>query len=455
MSIRMLNSLLRKMLARIFPSAVPQESTQNDRDSLEELAVHPSGYKRELAVRSLSEQGSPTALPVLLKRVNDWVPQVRDAAVLAVRKLMVPENAQYFVFCISDVLQLRRCGRVNHKLLEDEITRFLLDPCNSRAMLGGLESREARTRRACFALILGSTASVEEKIVLRAIHDPDSLVQRMGVDRLRFIRTSEIDSALNVCLSSRDPRVRRDSLFFWLAQDGAQLSASSVGKYIFDRSVSVRTQAIRWLQDRGVDVLELVLKRFRDPTEVPKNVRLAILTIVQLEGKRLLPEILEKLESEYPAVRFAVLFAMAKFDSELFRARFVDLLRDPSPAVVKLLVRLRILMGVQFDASQLQRIVECDSRDIVVRSVLLLAKYVNKWERLALILGLPTSAPSLVSTHESLLRQEIADWQSRFNRSATVPTREQGERVRAAVGQCESFLSVRQKQEILFALKSF
>src|SRR5579884_2345893 len=48
------------------------------------LLSHRSGYVREAAVIRAGELCLPTLLPQLMPRVNDWVPQVRHAARMAV-----------------------------------------------------------------------------------------------------------------------------------------------------------------------------------------------------------------------------------------------------------------------------------------------------------------------------------------------------------------------------------
>ena len=55
--------------------------------ALIELCRHWSGYEREAAVRALAKRGNVAALPALLERANDWVPQVRAAAAEAIDAL--------------------------------------------------------------------------------------------------------------------------------------------------------------------------------------------------------------------------------------------------------------------------------------------------------------------------------------------------------------------------------
>jgi HEAT repeat protein len=78
-----------------------------------DLAKDPSGYKRENAVRRLGMLGDPAALDSLLRRANDWVPQVRLAALHAIRQLMIPANANAFVSSLPEIFHLEQCGRAS------------------------------------------------------------------------------------------------------------------------------------------------------------------------------------------------------------------------------------------------------------------------------------------------------------------------------------------------------
>jgi HEAT repeat protein len=57
-------------------------------DKLLRLADSWDGYERERAVRRLGLIGDSNALPMLIKRANDWVPQVRDASYKALVNLL-------------------------------------------------------------------------------------------------------------------------------------------------------------------------------------------------------------------------------------------------------------------------------------------------------------------------------------------------------------------------------
>jgi len=87
-----------------------------------------SGWEREKALKTLTRAPQAAALPLLLVRVNDWVPQVRAAAREAVRALLRPADAAAWAQALPEVVALTRAGRADHAELLNEIDSFLSSP---------------------------------------------------------------------------------------------------------------------------------------------------------------------------------------------------------------------------------------------------------------------------------------------------------------------------------------
>src|SRR5687767_10375201 len=84
-----------------------------------------SGYLREEAVRALAAAGHGAALPVLLERVNDWVPQVRAAAREGIAAFLRDEHIASWGPALGQVAALGRATRDDHAPLLHQITTFL------------------------------------------------------------------------------------------------------------------------------------------------------------------------------------------------------------------------------------------------------------------------------------------------------------------------------------------
>ena len=71
------------------------------------------GVVREAAVNALARAGHGPALPALLGRLNDWVPEVRRAALGAVTAFLDEDHASSWSSALAQVSTLARGGRAD------------------------------------------------------------------------------------------------------------------------------------------------------------------------------------------------------------------------------------------------------------------------------------------------------------------------------------------------------
>ena len=83
-------------------------------ENLVALSTSANGFRREDAVRRLGMLGDPRAIPCLIVRANDWVPQVRTAAFDALIRMLKSGNGDAFVTSLPQILHLQSCSRGDH-----------------------------------------------------------------------------------------------------------------------------------------------------------------------------------------------------------------------------------------------------------------------------------------------------------------------------------------------------
>src|SRR5687767_13043143 len=123
-------------------------------DDLLAMAYSPNGFRRENAVRRLGMLGNPLAIPCLVVRANDWVPQVRAAAVDAITRMLKSGNGMAFVTYLPQILHLEHCRRGDHTELLQSVHAFLLRQENRDALLDGLASTDSRVARIVTRLLV-------------------------------------------------------------------------------------------------------------------------------------------------------------------------------------------------------------------------------------------------------------------------------------------------------------
>ncbi len=129
-------------------------SKEEGLDDLLKMTAHWDGHKRDNAIRRLGMLGNPIAIPYLILRVNDWVPQVRNTALKAIRELVTPENAAAFVLSLPSLYHLEKCSRSNHAELIEFIEKYLISNANKQHVVQGLEGINSLVARACISLII-------------------------------------------------------------------------------------------------------------------------------------------------------------------------------------------------------------------------------------------------------------------------------------------------------------
>jgi len=187
-----------------------------ERESIFALGVasmHYSGYVRDEALRKLSDTEDGTELPFLLLRLNDWVKEVRWAALAFVRQRLSSRYAPFFVMNIALVNRLRFACRGNQEDIVNEIEQLLTSEQGRTALLTGLASTDQQVKRACYDLGFGTTGLDQVQLVEKAFSEPDPVIRLRGVKKIASL--SEADPIERLLLRAKKDRfalVRRTAL---------------------------------------------------------------------------------------------------------------------------------------------------------------------------------------------------------------------------------------------------
>ncbi|NHZ91257.1 hypothetical protein F2P45_19880 [Massilia sp. CCM 8733] len=119
-------------------SPTPPEPPDPFKDLKDRLDWH-GGLIREAAVRECGTLSDPRILPLLIPRLNDWVPQVRDGAREAMLSLVerVPTSASLAI--LARVRHLLNAGRTDHRPWVDAYEKALIRVSGVPALLEGVQ----------------------------------------------------------------------------------------------------------------------------------------------------------------------------------------------------------------------------------------------------------------------------------------------------------------------------
>jgi HEAT repeat protein len=229
----------KNLLNRLLRSFQKQEGL----DDLLLMAEHWNGFKRENAVRRLGMLGNPIAISKLVVRVNDWVPQVREAAREALLKLMTPKNAIAFAECLPDLFHLKTCVRDNHTRFIAEVLSYLLKDENVESIREVALSLEPKVARIAVRLCFEHSLLDRDELVAKCLSHPDILVRSIAADHLREISGKTLVDLLKIAIKDPFMPIRREAFQIYLKNSPRQ-GEIIANTFLFDRHISIRELAI-------------------------------------------------------------------------------------------------------------------------------------------------------------------------------------------------------------------
>lgn len=384
-----------------------------------------NGYVREEAVKCLAGVSTGAELPFLLLRLNDWVEQVRAAALEAVEARLQPDSAAPFLRFLPLVLRLEYTQRSRNEKLISRIESFLQAPENAHLLAEGRLSSDREIRRACFRLSFKKTVDSPWDEFGDALRAKDPVVRLWAARVASSLPVSpELRDFFDRLTHDRFVPVRRlaleafADLFPHESPDRTQFA-------LLDSVASIRDDARRRLsQTERVDFASFYRKAFVEGPAA--HLKAAIAGLGETGSASDSSELLPFLSHSSPKIRRTAIRAISTLSRDEHLAAFEQAILDNEPSVStearKMLLRRAGLLNQQRLWDQLEN----DERPHVRKNILLLLDHTGKWDRLFYLLRATLDRdPTLASFARSCLK----DWASSFNSSFTTPTPEQLARI--------------------------
>lgn len=379
------------------------------------LTMHWSGYIREAAVRKMIEHDQPYTFPYLLLRLNDWVPEIRDLAKLALERKRKPEYAKLWMEHIILVERLRICGRdlfeewieSIHNLLRQKECRYVIHSARL--------SPDAYIRRLAFRISVEAEETDNGMIIEQALRDDDPSIRRWAAQRVDgMLSGQQLKEALLRMQQDSVPFIRRESLASLAAMFPADAS-EIIPRRLLDPNLSVRDTARRhgkqWMKMSYAEwYLDVIW------SEEQSLLASAIAGLGETGEKADAEVIFDYAQHSAVAVRKAVIRGLMRLDPSSYGPYFINILQDPQPGISR--EACRALMRHPYlihpdEAADL--LADKAAQPHVIRNVLRIMSVMDRWTQLGLLLRLlPTAQPEWVKS--TLLRQ-LYNWATFPNRS--------------------------------------
>lgn len=400
---------------------------------------HPNGYIREQAAAALGTD--PQALPAVLLRCNDWVAQVRQAALESLTHLLEIADAAEIAASLPILEKLRRSGRCQ---LDDILPRFFRAFRRDPSLLPlGLESGDVRARRLCISL-LPDLGNVDiHALTERVKQEPDPFLRKLLYQTLLDLGADGMDLSRRFLRDQYPPN--RVLALEYLVDHGAEDLFRQAVALLMDKSGRVRAAASEVVvqADKDFDLRRFYLDR------LPVRPAVAILGLGETGNREDCGVIENFLAHPQPAVVRAAMTALMRLDPEKYTSAVTEQLATDQPGVVKT-AALLLAKHRDFDQDRVFAIQQATSVENTKLKCAALLFRTGKWDRLTYALTL------LGGGYEKLdqaCRLELTAWIHTYNRSYAPLGEEQRRRILALLDEKGAYLHPAAVNQLRFLSK--
>ncbi|NHZ66596.1 hypothetical protein [Massilia genomosp. 1] len=250
-------------------------------DLKERLDWH-GGRVREATVRECGRLSDPRVLALLAPRLNDWVPQVRDAAREAMMSLVERMPAAALLAILPRVQHLLNAGRTDHRAWVDAYEQALIRVTGVSALLQGVQDADCHLARTRFHLLRRHAMCTPADLVGAIGRNwNDVMLAAQGVRLCMQLPPDQRNALCRKALASPFSSVRTLALQAMLETDNAD-SLAAAHAALLDFNESVRAVAKPFMALHGVDLRDVYRKAARRPERNAIEVRTALAGLASL-----------------------------------------------------------------------------------------------------------------------------------------------------------------------------
>jgi len=365
---------------------------------------HRSGYVREAAVaRAVSLRG-PGAVPAVMLRLNDYVPEVRAAARRAVQTLLPFAGHDDLLACLGFTWRLRHFSRVDHSAWISDVQRELAARLSAAQLLAALRSNNPMVARGSFFLLLEREIVPRAQLLMLAIESANDIVMaRQAAHLLTSLPIDDRIVALRAGLGSRFGVVRTYALRGLLecAPDAPDIARNA----LLDKQGSTRSSAQFFLKQQGVDLASYYRAVLLDDQAKAHVSCMAIAALGSMGDAADLALIRERAASQSASIRGAAYQAWLKLAPSDKDAIALAALSDDSRANRKFAAGLAMRQGAFIPFEQVKHVLQ-GKPDF---AVLLAFARIGKWDWLE-TLAIAETHLGPDSTGRNMLVREMQHW---------------------------------------------
>jgi len=233
-----------------------------------DVSNHSNGFVREVAVRELCRQPSAEALAVLIERLNDWVPQVRELAAAGLQHYLSPAHTRAWLAALDPLMALAAQRRVDHSQTLSTVRAMLQSAECRDEVYADFLNRQGKAARYLFTLLLENPED-RETLIRSALAHRELTVRLMAVSASAMLPAAQSLPLLVEAMSRPGARIRVRVLYALLPLLADPKPV--LHEALLDASPAVRNLAL-WAAPRNdVDAHAVLAERLSQPLPTAKQ----------------------------------------------------------------------------------------------------------------------------------------------------------------------------------------
>jgi HEAT repeat protein len=302
------------------------------------------GYVRQAAVKRSAALAHPELLPALVDRLNDWVPQVRDAARSAILTLLPQVSVSDVVGQLPAILNLRSAGRYDHTTWLAQFEATLLRSAHVDDLLAGVYGDHGKIARACFDILQRSEDVDMTALVLRAVSSRSNIAMaRQAAGMIARLPPEARDSAYAAAMQSNFGPVKVFAVRATLREHPAEAARTLAISMLLDPQSSVREAAIAHLLSNAFEIGAYYRNLLDQASDHAATIRFSLAALGNLRQASDLEVIRKYCSHPLPSVRlqaYASWFRIAPADKDVVAQEAVlDAARRVTRAALDMVVK--------------------------------------------------------------------------------------------------------------------
>ena len=289
-------------------------------------SINGNGYVRQAALEQMSSATDWRYIPFILRRVGDWVPQVRIQAAKTLEVYKEVEFRKGFLAAIHDIESLLQVKRVDLVALYQEVMRWLVHEVDPAQLLIEVQELGDASRFRVIRYLLAGHACGEA--MLRTFLTDRSFLVRLATVR-HVVALSEDWSTglLEGALNDPFPSVRTSALKELIRRDRATPAALTLA--LTDPSFDVRNMAAKRLALSR----EALVEHYREHLERGIRVVGCLLGLRDAKGSEYVADVVPFTAHSDPSVRQAALVALAGLAPDQAYEHAMSMIVDPNKQI--------------------------------------------------------------------------------------------------------------------------